>query len=436
MFCPNCGEKIPSQSQFCPECGVGLAAKPKPSPEPEHEPKSEAKPKPEPSDGPGKKKIPSSKDRKLTRGKTVLAITAAIVAIIAIVAVVSTASARPQLTDEQIRQSFGGDGTVSVPIGALWETSDECKLTSVRTANSRDSTENKSVHRSVKVTATYEGALAKATCTYLSVFILKDGAWEFESCTQTGYETEPIAAIPDDLLTSSTSSMMKEVDSSHPYKDADGHAQKLQELYANGFNCSVTQNETAQGAGSSVKMAISAQKGIRSYSGTLTATFGWDASGWTLTDCTVDEGAYGSNLNSFVGTWTGELLEAKRSSAFLCYGGRANPPVLTVKSVDPSAQTAVVDLTYTVHPHTCDQASIESSTEDVQVTQSNLLLNIKENSSAYQIFDGRNPIHQTVKFQVTSDGLVKLYVESAGGLGVWQSDTYKLNKTAEATAAA
>ena len=68
----------------------------------------------------------------------------------------------------------------------------------------------------------------------------------------------------------------------------------------------------------------------------------------------------------------------------------------------------------------------------MQVTQSNLLLSIKESSSAYKIYSGKNPVDQYVEFKITSDGLVKLYVETSGGLGVWQNDTYKLSKKAAA----
>lgn len=432
MFCPNCGKKIPDQSQFCPECGTGLPTRsnlePRPAPKPE--------PKPEPGDG-------DSRDSKKPAGRgsigtiptpVKLGLTAAVVVIVAVVAVAifSVSNAKPQLTDEQIKQSIPGGETLNVSLGELWEKTDECKLASVVSDNIRDGDEKGLPHRSVEVTATFEGSLVKATCTYTPYFVLKDGAWELEVCDQTGYKVEPIAAIPEELLTSCASSLMKTVDTNHPYKDADGKTLKLQELYANGFNCSITENETAQGAGGTIKMAISAQKGIRSYSGTLKATFGWDNNGWTVTDCTADEGSYGSSIDSFVGTWTGELLEAKRSTSYTCYGGRANPPVLTVKSVDSSAQTAVVDLTYTVHPHECDGSDIDTSADDVQVTQSNLLLSIKESFSAYKIYSGKNPVNHYVEFKITSDGLVKLYVETSGGLGVWQNDTYKLSKKAAA----
>lgn len=450
MFCPECGERIPDDARFCFNCGTDISS---------HAGSVSGLDAPERDDldidntqvAPGviagnpsvdvtyvkedsganrESKKPDGAHRMPVSKVVIASLVAIAVLVIALVAVPSVLNSKTNLTDDDIKSQL--PETTQLSVGSLWEQKDDCVLTSFTIDETGESEENNVTRKFANVTAVYEGSFLKITRYFTFIYILENGELRFEVGDDDGYKAEPIAAISDDLLTSCASSMMKMVDSKHLYKDADGKSQKLLDLYSNNLKCSVSQNNTGKDGDNTVKVAISALRGIRSYSGELNATFSWEDNGWVLSDCTVNQGAYASSLKPFVGTWTGELLEAKRSWSYTCYGGRANPIVLKVKSVNADAQTAVVDLTYTVHPHDSGQSSVDTSPEDVQVTLTDLLLNIKDSSSLYEVYRGDDPVSQYVKFGVTSEGLVKMSVESSGGVGVWQLDTYKLTKTEEA----
>ena len=429
MRCPHCSSEICDEAVFCPACGQRVAgAQPAVGPTPGYDPAG-----PTPSDGAPK--------RSVARHVLIAAATVLVVAVVGIIGfLVWRNSQASALGNEQVLELIEGDlSREQIPeVAQEWGSGEPLVYVSTEVTDLSSAPDGSGM-MIAQVESIYENSSALVTVTWEAAFSRVNDAWESRGYTWIAQSAEPVGPIPDEVLVAHVPTLMQRVDE-NPYVDAEGHEILLSELYVSGTQFAVVENCTGADGGTAT-LSIAAMSGIESYSGTLTATFMWDPSAgdWLLTGCTADEGAYATSYDGLIGTWRGTLVTTDGTgSTFNCYGGRVQPAVMTVESVDNTAGTMVVDISYLLHRHEhLEESDAETVSGDTYLTVSDVLVTLDPGDD-FDLYESDNPISHKITLDVGENGGLRLLVET-DFRGIWggnteyiarRIDTFELTKDA------
>lgn len=431
MRCPYCSSEISDQALFCPACGSRLEGAPPASPVPDAAPVSEGS---------------------AARGGSPVARKVLIVSIVVLVLVAAgvggfllwRGAQESALSSEQALELVEGDLAQEqfADTGREWGSGEPLEYASSEVTDIAPSPSDAAV-TIVHVSSVYENSSISMTVSWEAAFSRSGDAWEGRGYTQVDQHVEPTGPISDEVLVAHVPTLMQLVDE-NPHTDADGDTVRLSDLYVSGTQFEVVENNTGSDGGTA-SISIFAMSGIQSYSGTLTASFAWDdaAGDWSLTGCSVDDGAYAPSYDGLIGTWNGTLVSTD-SSMMACYGGREHPATITVKSVDSVAGTATMDISCVVHNHPAiDGSDAASSPGDEYVTASDVLVTLQE-AGRFKIYESATPAEYTVYLNVRDGGGLTLRVETeqhgfvstSAGTVCARQDEYELAKSPTETAGA
>lgn len=447
MYCIKCGKRIPEQSKFCPFCATNQL-------HPDLDDELEASDDQLASTD-DKNQRESSRDMPRNKasgkhGRKAVLIAGFAVGLVALVIGIVIASQsslfNPEVREEQdaFKQLVTSDleGTASqIGLASDWSSGEEPDVTSVtidQIENSKRNTDGADM-RSVDATVVYEDGTLRTTSKWSLVYTRPNSSeentdWTMDDILETERTTEPMGPIADEAIVEHGPSLL-EMAGKKVHEDSHGKQVFLEDLYKQNVTFSVTSNTTGPDGGE-VELAISAQDGIFSYAGTLTATFVWDRSDWAVTSCVADDAAYEMSLDGFIGTWQGEFESTEHNSvmdAGACYGGRANPVRMVVKSVDSNALTATVDLSFLFHDHYSLANDAETSEGDTVITANDVLISINPNTTSfYQIYEGKG---YEVYLKNSEDGTIQMKVsttalwrEGAPWMLAWRNDVFTMNR--------
>lgn len=415
MQCPNptCGKQIADNAAFCPYCGskVPVAA---------------------PDAGGGRRKVRA-------RGPLVAGAVIVAVALIAAVAFgIAQITAKPQLSEEAVIEALEPElasKEVEPPTGT-WFASEPLEYVSSQ-VDSISEVHNADDRKVVIVKSTYENASVTVTVTYETVFYLEDDAWQYQSFSPVEQTYVPSGHIADEALIEHVPSFLEFVDEEHPVTEPDGDEVSLMELYGESFQAEVLDNSTGESGGSAT-LAISAMHGISSYAGEIEVSFDWDdeAGDWTFVDVRPSDDIALASFDGLLGTWTGEFYEEEHNDSIYnlaaCYGGRVNPPSITLKSIDEQAMTAVVDITCLVHGHGSLDNPADSAEGDEVITVNDVLITLEPDrlDDWYQVYEQER---YRVFIQTGSDGTLRvkietMYIHDTGRGQAWRTDYFTMTR--------
>lgn len=436
MHCWNCGTQLPDDARFCGACGASQEAGDTRSDSgAAHQ--QEATSSFECGEVSGGSSAPAPKHT--VRNALVAIVVVAAVAAAGIVGLrVWQEASVPEFDESSIAEGFVGDPSASVQ--SAWMTNDDyshvsTEVTSVKTKDVGDAR-----GKVVDAVVTYENSSFRIKQYWELVYALQDGQWVQSGSSESSRAYEAVGKISDEVLVAKVPSFFERIDE-EPRKDSDGKPLYLRELYQTGADFSVVENDTGEGSGD-VVISIKGMRGFTSHEGELRVSFWWNGGleDWDVLDCTVNDGAYEASYDGLVGTWTGEFVETEGRGAADCYGGRSQPPVMTVKSVDStdSSLTAVVDLSFLLHVHKWLENPAESWAGDEYVTIRDVLITLRpEMTSSYEIYTGDSPAEYKIRICAGNDGNIELEIQTGGKLGddvSSRTDSFKMTKAASETA--
>lgn len=425
MRCPYCLSEISDRAAFCPACGNRLSGE-----------RAVTTPASEPTSG-----DPTVK-RKRSVPMKVLIVSAAvlIVAAAGLVGLLLWRNVQASaLSDERVLELIEDDLAQEALEDTYreWGSGDPLTYVSSEVSDISPAPDGSAL-MIARVLSVYENDCLSTTLTWEASFSRVGDTWESQGYTLVDQHDEPAGPIPDEVLVAHVPTLMQKVDES-PHVDAEGNETRLADLYVSGTQFAVVENKTGADGGTA-SLSIFAMDGIQTYTGTLTASFAWDdaVGDWTLMDCAVDEGAYSPSYEGLIGTWNGTLVSTEGTgSTFNCYGGKSQPVALTVKSVDDTAGTMTVDISYLLHRHGHLEESDESSVSgDAYLTANDVLVTLKTGDDIL-LYESDNPIGHTITLDVGENGGLRLLVETSFQ-GTWgdvdeyiasRTDTYELSKT-------
>ena len=143
-----------------------------------------------------------------------------------------------------------------------------------------------------------------------------------------------------------------------------------------------------------------------------------------------------ASFDGLLGTWTGEFYEEEHNDSIYslaaCYGGRANPPSITFKSIDEQAMTAVVDITCLVHGHGSLDNPADSAEGDEVITVNDALITLELDrlDDWYQVYEQER---YRVFIQTGSDGTLRvrietMYIHDTERGQAWRTDYFTMTR--------
>lgn len=269
--------------------------------------------------------------------------------------------------------------------------------------------------------------------------------WEVYSLDDLGAsDPRPTRGITDEELVANAATLLTEAKPAP--ENTESHSLDLAKCYSNGFAAAVDGNlydDRSEAVRANVK--VTGSHGLGTYRGTLATDLSWAQSssggefGWGVDSCVADADAWHPDYAPLTcGTWRGTFLETSDQGEANCYGGRANPAVMVVKSVDSTAQTMVVDMAFVFHDHGGLKNDQEATEGDTVIDLHDVLITFSPSSYVQS-----DPVYSGDGFYVylgfPSDG-VEMGFESRTTFrsiadGPWRqggTDSYKMVRDAPA----
>ena len=345
---------------------------------------------------------------------------------------------RPPLTEDDILSMADEAGVFHDPtLSSTWLDISPFELVSASVDEISDTTPD-GAERQALVTVALANESIEATQSYSCSFALLDEGWALTDSWLVDEEVVPTTGVDSDKVLGEVQFLLQQADDGeHEY--ADGESSLLDEIYSEGADFVVTENNTDV-SGGAVVISMSCSTGFVSYGGNLTAEFVWDeeSNGWAVAECTVDEDAYRPKLDEMLGTWGGEFVSTKcedHSNAG-CYGAKDSPMKLVVKSADSQTGTITADLSFLAHCHYAEDNPIASSEGDKTITLEDILIPVPYSTgssvTAYQKEPPERGFEFTayeITFVYDSDRTIQASVRFKWGMNddgatVWEVNTY------------
>lgn len=356
------------------------------------------------------------------KAKIGIAIGIAAVAVIAaiVAAIMMLRPSSPALTDDQVKsdvelQDWNANGVLTT---SQWGENDNysvesCDVTSIDPVNEMDnSVKTCSAHVEVHLANSSFRMIINLTRNYC---LENEDYWVLADTVLDNKVVEPIGKVSDERIVASMPTFIEQVDKVAK-KSYDQSA--LMDLYGNGATFEVVKNDTGTDGGSA-QVRMTKNNGMYKCEGVMTVDFSFGGNDWSVADCSVDEGAYTKDYSAMIGEHMGvfDRVQGINKSTRHCYGGRATPFAINVKSYDPVGSTITADISFTVHNHLDPDNNVEQSEGDSVYTAQDVMIKL-ENTNGYQTVYEKEDVNGAadirVLMQFSEDSTVaKVHVEDS-----------------------